>query len=366
MHLALIISSLQTGGAERVLSGLANAWVSQGHDISLITFSPQHENPAYPLDPRIDLYQLNQLSMTDQPYYLRAIKILKRIYKIRRALKRVQPDIVISFVDIMNITTILATRFLGIPVIVTERTHPAYYHLPFFYKWLRRLIYPLADKMIAQTTSASGYFSNLSEEKKAVIPNMVKQPKIQKTEDDVTRPVISVVTLGRLTKSKGFHLLLRAFDKIRNFHPDLRLTIYGEGPERHLLEKHIEELELIEYVSLPGNVQDVESALYQADLFVFPSYFEGFPNALCEAMAVGLPVVASNCSGTIDIIRDGIDGRLFNVGDEFELERLIRELIQDPQERLRLSQGALSIVDRFSQDSILKKWDEIFLEVAPR
>lgn len=366
MHIALIISSLQTGGAERVLSELANAWVSREHKISLITLTAPEEIIIYPLDTRVHLIQLNQVVGENIPLHLRLIHIVKRILRIRKALNAVKPDVIISFVDVTNVTTLLASRFLGVPVIVAERTHPAYYQLPPFYNYLRRITYFWADKVISQTSSASAYFSSLPKEKKGVIPNSVKKPGLIKNQADILRPVQHIVSVGRLCPNKGFQILIQAFADLASTNPDLKLTIYGEGMMRGNLEMQIQALKLTERIYLPGTVTDIEMALKQADLFVFPSYFEGFPNALCEAMTMGLPVIASNCSGTIDIIRDGVDGRLFSVGDTHQLTRLLQELMEDSVQRVRLSKGALTVSDRFNETSILKLWDEVLMEVVSR
>ena len=155
-----------------------------------------------------------------------------------------------------------------------------------------------------------------------------------------------------------------AVSEIASQNERLKLIIYGEGAMRSALESLIQELKLTERVFLPGTVKDIEAALYQADLFVFPSHYEGFPNALCEAMAVGLPVIASNCSGTIDIIRDGVDGRLFPIGDVHQLTVLLKELIEDAAQRVTLSKGALSLPDRFSEASIFKLWDDVLAKAV--
>jgi GalNAc-alpha-(1->4)-GalNAc-alpha-(1->3)-diNAcBac-PP-undecaprenol alpha-1,4-N-acetyl-D-galactosaminyltransferase len=169
-----------------------------------------------------------------------------------------------------------------------------------------------------------------------------------------------------LIESKGYNLLIQTFAAIKEDHPNLRLTIYGEGPQRASLEEDIKAYKLTKAVSLPGITKDVETALFKGDLFIFPSYFEGFPNGLCEAMAMGLPVIASDCSGSVDIIHDGRDGRLFPVGDASQLQKIIQELIQDSLQRQKLSQGAKQITNRYSETSILEKWDDIFNEIIRR
>jgi len=366
MRLALIISSLQTGGAERVLSELANVWVSKGYEVSLITLAGSDNQSIYPLDPRIHLIHLNQMAGDSVPLLLRLKTIGKRILKLRKALKSIRADVIISFIDVMNVTTLLASRMLKIPVIVTERTHPSYHQLPKFYQFLRRLTYPWADKVISQTSSASDYFSRLPKRQKGIIPNAVKKPVVQKNETDILKPVHHIVSVGRLCPYKGFQILIQAFSEILPHNPNLNLTIYGDGVMRASLEMLIQELKLTEHVFLPGTIQDIETALYNSDLFVFPSFYEGFPNALCEAMAVGLPVIASNCSGSVEIVRDGIDGRLFGVGDVHQLTRLLQELIEDSSQRVKLSKGACGVVDRFSQASNLEKWDTVLAEVVNR
>lgn len=364
MHIALIIYSLSPGGAERVLSQLANAWISGGHKVSIITFASPNVVPFYHLDERIHLYQLNQLIMKKSSPLCRLKNILKRILKLRQALKRVTPDVVISFVDVTNITALLAGIGLKIPIIVCERIHPYYHGLPSFYRTMRKLTYAWADKMLSQTASASNYFTFLPNEKKAVIPNWVIKPSHLKQWRDILKPVSQIISIGRLCKQKDFATLIKVFSEVVQQKPDLTLTIYGEGAERQNLEALIRELDLTAKIFLPGIIKDVEAALYQADLFVFPSLYEGFPNVLCEAMAVGLPVIASNCSGNIDIVREGIDGRLFSVGDVGQLKTLMGELIEDAPQRLKLSKGAMCLPDRFSQETILQKWDAALREAV--
>lgn len=173
-----------------------------------------------------------------------------------------------------------------------------------------------------------------------------------------------IISVGRLCPFKGFDTLIQAFSRLYPTYPHLRLTIYGEGNERENLQNLINSLNLQERVSLPGATQEIHQKLLAADLFVFPSLYEGFPNALAEAMSVGLPVIASNCSGNIDIVRDDIDGRLFPVGDVLKLASIIEELVCDPNTRGRLGEEAKTVAERFHPDLIFHKWDQLIHEAT--
>ncbi|HQS83348.1 MAG: hypothetical protein B7Y25_00305 [Alphaproteobacteria bacterium 16-39-46] len=354
MHLTLIVSSLNSGGAQRVLSNLANYWSSQGHQISLITLDHPKTTPFYPLNSKIRLFQLNK-NNSESSCIKRLTSLAVRFISLRKKIQTLKPDMIISFVDIMNITTLVSTMGLKIPIIVCERTHPKYYKIPFLYHKLRLLFYPKAARVIVQTESAAHHFKNFKNI--FVIPNAVPQPAT--TKQDVTSFPNHIVSVGRLCPFKGFDTLINAFSNLHPYYPDLTLTIYGEGDERKNLEKLITSLNLEDKISLPGSVKNIEEILAKANLFIFPSHYEGFPNALCEAMAVGLPVIASNCSGNIDIVQDGIDGRLFSIGDTEALTKISLELLQDPDQRVKLAQNAKKICDRFHAERILDLWDQV-------
>jgi len=360
MKLTLVISSLGAGGAERIISDLANYWASHGHEVTLVTLSSSAAHPFYPLNSQISLVQLGQsqeeVSRVMRPWY-----ILTRLLAIRTAMRKLKPDMVVSFVDIMNMTTLIATLGLKIPVAISERTDPNFHKLSWFYTWLRFKIYPYCYKLIVQTKSSARYFPRNFQNFICVIPNPVSAPPIQKMEP--SSKVQRLITIGRLEPEKNHATLINAFSKLIKEYPDLTLRIYGEGTERARLETLIHSLGLEEKVRLPGIIQNIHEVLIKGDLFVFPSQYEGFPNALCEAMALGLPVVASNCSGNIDIVRDGFDGRLFPVGDVDGLCRVLRELLIDHEQRTLLAKNAQDVCNRFHPDRIFKQWDKDIFRV---
>ena len=353
MNITLVISSLSAGGAERVLSNLANYWDGKHHKVTLVTLAA--DKPFYPLSETINLKQTDQVSVDGENFLIRIFKIVKRLYFLRKAIQKSKPDVVVSFVDVMNITTLISCVGLKIHVIVSERIDPHFHPLPRFYKFLRRCFYPRAKKVVVQTQSAAAYFKELKNI--VIIPNAVQ--KFSPITRDFSLPITHVISVGRLCEQKDFSTLIKAFAEVHKFHPTLVLTIYGEGSEHANLEALIQSLNMTDYVFLPGTVSDIEKVLSAADLFVFPSLYEGFPNALCEAMASGLPVITSNCTGNIDVVQDGINGRLFPVGDVDELFLLIRGLALDSEKCEKLSQSAITLSDRYSPDKIYQLWDEI-------
>lgn len=353
MKLTLVISSLTAGGAERVLSNLANYWDAKGHKVTIITLSA--EKPFYSLSETIKLEQLDQLCEGSKNFLTRISNILMRILALRKAIRKSAPDVVLSFVDVMNVATLIACVGLSVPVVVSERIDPHFHPLPWLYKILRRWFYPLARKVVVQTKSAASYFKDLKNT--VIIPNAVHQ--FNPVERDFALPIKNIVSVGRLCKQKNFSTLIKAFASIYNLHTDITLTIYGEGEEHTNLESLAKSLKIDTNVFLSGTVPNIQSVLANANLFVFPSHYEGFPNALCEAMAAGLPVIASNCSGNIDVIHDGVNGRLFPVGDVEKLSSLMRELISDSLQCQKLSENGIKLSDIYSPDKIYQLWDEV-------
>lgn len=380
MHIILIISSLNSGGAERVLSDLANHLITKQFQITIVIFAAPQTPIFYKLSPQINIIQINQLQNLNNKnsfifwynkfnflfYLIRLKNILKRIIALRRTIRYLTPDLIISFVDITNITTIIATLGLKIPLIVSERTNPFYHQIPSLYQKLRKWLYLRANYIVMQTDAAALYFKDIlpisnttthANTKLIVIPNMVSKPACIKQA--VPQNVKHIVSVGRLCPFKGFDTLICAFAKIINYFPNLTLTIYGEGDERSNLENLITDLNLQRKVFLPGVSQQISEMLFYSDLFVFPSHYEGFPNALAEAMAVGLPVIASDCSGNTDLVVDRVNGCLFPIGNVDVLVTVMQELIGNVDLRSKLSLAARKIVEQFSEDRIYAKWQEI-------
>jgi len=242
--------------------------------------------------------------------------------------------------------------------VVSERTNPGQNEtISQFWRLLRRLTYRWAGAVVAQTNDAAGWLDNQCGVRSLVIPNAIRRmPEV----DAVRGPLI--LAIGRLTREKGIDTLLRAFAQMSARFREWRLVIAGDGPERSTLISLCEELDLNQRVDFVGEIRDVETWLARAGLVVHASRREGFPNAVLEAMAMGAPVICTNCrSGPSDIIEDRVNGRLIAVDDVNALAAAMTELIENPRFRLGLAAEALKVRDSYEQNKIMDRWSAVLL-----
>lgn len=365
MKVLFIIGSLECGGAQRVSVTLCNRLAQRGWDVTLATFDDGSVPPFFPLAPGVRHVTLG-LQRRSTSAVRSVLDNLRRVLRLRRFISGERPDRIVSFIDGTNVLALLAAWRTGIPVVVSERTDPAQHRIPVPWRILRRLTYPWASAIVVQTRSAAAYFPESWQARIAVVPNPVPaaSPAAAPSEALPGVPRL-IVALGRLEPPKGFDLLVRAFSRIAPEHPGWKLTIHGEGTERSSLERQIDASGAAGRVSLPGSEADAAGVLRRAGLFVLSSRYEGFPNALCEAMACGLPVISFDCpSGPAEIIRDGVDGLLVPAGDVDRLASTISQLIADPTRMRELGRRAIEISDRFSVERIEALWGSILERAA--
>jgi len=363
MKIALIISSLGAGGSEKVLSMMANYWAERGDEVAVVTIASS-ELDFFTLHAGVRRIALGLTS--ESTSVLGGIyHNVRRLRRLRREIKDIGPEGVISFVDKTNILTVLATIGLGLRVVISERTDPSIQTIGWFWQELRKFVYPRASAIVVQSEAVLKWARrNLRNCHVFRIPNPVADCFVSKSRQgrvpEAPEGARTIACLGRLGHEKGFDLLLESFALCCDGNPDWRLVIYGEGSERKHLEQMAHELKIEDKVLLPGQIQNPRQVLEEVDLFVLPSRFEGFPNALLEAMSYGLPVISFDCpSGPREIIRNNKDGILVAPGDVRLLASAMKRLMNDSNERKRLGESARTVRERFSMENIMKMWEEV-------
>jgi len=355
--IVLVTASLGAGGAERVISILANGWVSAGQKVDIVTLEDGF--PFYPINSSITIHALG-LSGKSVNIFHAVVNNFIRLKNIRFILRRLKPNIVVSFGTETNVLVLLATIVLGIHVVISERCDPHYYPHGTIWKFLRRITYWLSEKLVVQTKAAGHYFDFLSSSRTYIIPNPVQVPTTNDELIKITPPF--VLAAGRLTKQKGFDVLLNAFAIKKKELSDWKLVILGEGDQRAALELQIKNLGIREHVLMPGVVTNLGNYMKAAELFVLSSRYEGFPNVLTEAMASGIAVIAADCpSGPSDIVDDGVNGILVAPDNIGALSEVLGRLMGNADLRAKLGNHSASILHIYSIERILSDWEKVFV-----
>lgn len=356
LHIVLVIDSLKAGGAERVLSTMASYWTGADLQVSIITFR-EKEEPFYALGPEVLVLPLG--IDTPSGNWIRGILNSRhRIKVLKSRLERLEPDVVIGFFADINVLTLVAARRLNLPVIISERNHPRHQTIPLQWKWARRLFYRLADRLVVQTCGAAVWYKRYGVET-SVIPNPLKDMDV-----DGTIRENWILAVGRLTRQKGFDLLLKAFQR-SGLSPYWQLVIAGEGEERKRLEELAVELGIADSLHFAGLVKDIDRYYARASVFVLSSRYEGFPNALAEAMAAELPCISFACDyGPSHMISHRWNGMLVDPVNVEALGRDLRYMADHPQLRAQWGARAREDVNRlYNQQRIMTRWEDLIKEV---
>lgn len=345
MKIAMLIYSLQGGGAERVVSILANAFINKGSDVVVFVFNS--DNQAYQLSKDIKIIPVNIRGKS------RLSKILLRLESLREGLNREKPDVLLAFA-IKNVPyALFASARRKTKVIGLERTNPKVHG--FLLQLIIRYVSPRCDGFIYQTEGAKLCYPSKIREKAVVISNPIDARGYRKEQYDST--TFRMCSVGRLHPVKDYEMLIQAFSIYRRSGGMGSLDIVGEGDKREELESLVRDLNLEESVQFVGFVHDIQRRLCEYDLFVFSSKMEGMPNALMEAMAVGLPCISTDCEfGPGELIESGRNGLLVPVGDAEKMAEAIRWMENHKDERGKMGREARKITDKYSVDRVVDEY----------
>lgn len=357
MIVTIFISDVTGGGAEKVSCAIASFLVSKGHKVELLTMS--NGSATYPLDERVSRYCL--LKESERKNFL-----LNNIIRFARFVKYLlgyKPDVYLAMLP-RNIITMLSMKFLtSAKVIAAERATPASYKQKIQKKLLS--LASKADGWVFQTNEQKDWYtSRTSLDNPIVIPNAINTDVLKQGESvDRSKTIVSA---GRLTDQKNHELLINAFARIAEKHSDYNLMIYGEGPNREKLSNQISRLNLNNRVFLPGYSSDVVSSVSKSSLFVLSSDFEGMPNALMEAMAMGVPSISTDCGGggAKFLIENEKNGLLVPIGDVDALASAMDRVLSDRAFSEKISKNARTLCKTLAPDVIYGQWERFLDEVV--
>ncbi len=365
MRIILMTSSLGAGGAERVASTLCNEWVKEGHEVTLVATFSGGGSAFYPLLPSVNVIFLADLVPARKKSlgsYWRRLLVLRKIISSGAA------DVVISFLPNVNVAAILATAFTKIPVVISERRDPVSQPASRFWEFACANLYKFSDAVVVQTEGVLRSIGSLYPSLKRVIciPNPLPRTLEQFRHKDSAASRRVLLSIGRLVPAKQIEHSIRAFGLLANIHENWDLHIYGDGPAHAKLDSLICELSLQERVLLMGETTTPWDVMAKADAFVMTSQHEGFPNALLEAMGIGLPCAVYDClSGPREITRDGLDALLVPLNDQGALTQAIRRIMSDDALRKELGDRArTSVFLRYELKVVLNQWTTVFRQIG--
>jgi len=351
----LVISDLRGGGAERALSSLANHWSSHGIGVTFITLGSPDAEDFYALSK--DVIRETVHVPVSRWRIGNAIGLMRRVLVLRRLISTARPCCVLSFLTENNILTLAATRGLALRTIVAERTHPAHHQPSLLFRVLRFLLYPTADAVAVQTMDIAAWVNrHLPGSKVVVIPNHLAVSPLPPQPRRST-----LLYVGRLCEEKQVSNLLAAFAAISHQFPSWMIEIAGTGPDENELRHLAARLGIDGQTRFLGQQRDVAALMCESGVFVLPSKYEGFPNALLEAMSAGMPVIASSAAGNM-LICDGLNGLLYCSGNVEQLAERMTQMMESEALRSRLGEEARKARDSFHIDRIAAAWEELMLQ----
>ncbi len=344
--ICFITGELSRGGAERMVANLANSFSNrQDFKVTIILMTNTID---YPINDNLSVVCLKQYKNK-----------LNKIYELRKKIKEVDPDVIISFLDNICMMTILATTFTKFRnrVITTIRNNPNYgkHSLEFQFYFLKK-----SKKCIFQNKGERNCFPKLKDEKSVIIPNYYNS-KFENENRIYNNRVKKIISVGRLEEQKNYKLLIDSIGKIED--NTIKLDIVGKGTLKEELLDYIKSKKMEDRISIIDWSKNVKELLDQADLFVMSSKYEGMPNALMEAMVSGIPCISTNCDfGPNELIQDRINGLLVKNEDPNDLVNNINYAVNNYENMIELAKNAVVFMKKnYSEQVIINLWTSTIL-----
>ena len=359
MKITLFISALSGGGAERVNCNLANHLAAFGHDVEILTMS--EADAAEPLHRGVKHVPL----LTNRERGNALANNAKRILRLASYMKKQAVD---AYVVMLPVTTQLMLRLSKLtkaPIVVSERADPKEYS-PKIQKALQSLASRAAGYVFQTDEAAAWYMPHLKGVAYEVIPNAINPAFVRPAYEGEREKTI--LAAGRFSRQKNFPLLIKAFAKVADKFPEHKLVIYGQGGLLESYQSLAAELGVADRVDFPGYVPDMPQRLEKASMFVLSSDYEGMPNALMEAMALGLPCVSTDCGGggARFLIKDGENGLLVPQRDVDAMAEAMDKILSDEEFAQKLGSNARALQNTLAPEKIYGAWEQFIYQVVKR
>ena len=362
--IAFYIGGLCIGGAERVICNLAEYFYSEGYRVTMVT--KVRDEKEYELNPEIR--RIIADITPEEETGSRIHNLFARINKLRRIWKEVYPDVIVSFIRKNNLMAIASAVPLGIPVVVSIRSAPERELKGFGFKTISFLLFRKAAGVILQTREAYDFFPGYIRAKAVVLPNSINPEFLKASEELETQGDGSstnsarekkIIAVGRIDDNKNQRLLVDAYARIAMQYPDWSLELVGDGSCKKSLEEYVRALPCKDRINFTGAVDDVAKRMSEASIFVLPSKIEGMPNALIEAMVMGMACISTDCpcGGPRDLIAaDESNGVLVPVDNVDAMAMALKRLITNGILRDSMGTNARKIGSSLNPDAVNKQW----------
>ncbi len=337
-----VIGSLGGGGAERVALLLANHFNRQGYDVTIVPFTTGQR----PYENHCKFLALNEARKISQ------------ITKLSDLFRKNCPDVIIAFEYHIGMKVILAARRLKAKIIVSERNDPNQLS-SFVKRKARDFLFRSVDSLVCQTREAAACFPEAVQKKIRLIVNPIKNDLPVWSGENGNKVIVNFC---RLNRQKNLPVLIQAYQLVYKEYPDYRLLIIGDGEEKVHLQDLIVIYDMEANITIMPFMDDVHSLVSRCMIFVSTSDYEGLSNSMLEAMAMGMPVISTDCpaGGAREFIRNYENGLLVPVNDPAATAKSIMEIISSADLRNKISRNAYQIREKLAVDLIARQWQELF------
>lgn len=344
------INAISFGGSGRVLTNLANQFSLKEYMVVFVTTFKYEDE--YTLEKNIERVVLEPKAKKGK-----ILKNASRIIKLKKIIKYYKPNSAVSFLPESNFRLLLATRRIKVKTIVSVRNDPRQEYKTLFSKVIAQTLYKKANLIVFQSKEQQGFFGKKIQDKSCIIPNQIDPTFFARKP---VRKKNIILSVGRIEKSKNHALIINAFNEIRGLFPFYELHIYGDGSEKKQLLNLINQLDADAQVKIFPSTNEIISKYREAKIFVSASNFEGIPNVLLEAMAIGLPIITTDAEpgGPRLITKNGALGFLIPIGCQDALKEKLILLLKSSELRASMGEKARLGVKDYHPDAVFKLWEE--------